>query len=114
MTISEAALSERLWQTVLESAGGVKIDASCQLFLKAWIANGVERMESENSLAPKDIATASENLKTFIQMMKAELPALGTARLDNKCFHAAQHKLERHSLITVFSLWPFWPHAVAG
>jgi hypothetical protein len=53
-------------------------------------------------------------LKTFIQMMKAELPALGTARLDNKCFHAAQHKLERHSLITVFSLWPFWPHAVAG
>jgi hypothetical protein len=114
MSISEATLSERLWQTVLESAGGLKIEASCQLFLKAWITNGVERMERENRLTPKDVATASENLKTFIQLMKAELPSLGTDRLDNKCFLAAQHKLERHSLLTVFSLWPFWPHAVVG
>jgi len=114
MTISEATLSEHLWQTVLGSVGALKIDASCQLFLKAWITNGVERMENEVRLTPKDVAMANENLKTFIELMKAEALSRGTDRLDNKCFHAAQHKLEQHSLLTVFSLWPFWPHAVAG
>jgi hypothetical protein len=113
MTISDATLSERLWQTVLESVGALRIDASCQLFLKAWITNGVERMEDERRLTPKDIATANENLKSFMELMKAEALSRGTDRLDNRCFHAAQHKLERHSLLTVFSLWPFWPHAVA-
>ena len=113
MTISDATLSERLWQTVLESVGGLRIDASCQLFLKAWITNGVERMEGERRLTPKDIATANTNLKSFMELMKAEALSRGTDRLDNRCFHAAQHKLERHSLLTVFSLWPFWPHAVA-
>ena len=71
-------------------------------------------MENEGRLTPKDIATANENLKTFIELMKAEALSLGTNRLDNKGFHAAQHKLERHTLLTVFSLWPFWPHAVTG
>ena len=66
MTISDATLSERLWQTVLESVGALRIDASCQLFLKAWITNGVERMEDERRLTPKDIATANENLKSFM------------------------------------------------
>ena len=110
----DLASVDRLWQTVLESVGTLKIDASCQLFLKAWITNGVERMENEGRLTPKDVATASENLKTFVQLMKAEALSRGTDRLDNKCFHAAQHKAERHALLTVFSLWPFWPHAVPG
>jgi hypothetical protein len=114
MTISNTALSERLWETVIESVGTLKIDASCQLLLKAWITNGVERMENEGRLTPRDIAIADENLKTFIGLMKAEELSLGTDRLDNRCFHAAQHKLERHTLLTVFSLWPFWPHAVTG
>jgi len=114
MNISDATLSERLWQTVLESVGALTIDASCQLFLKAWITNGVARMEDEGRLAPKDVATANENLKSFIELMKAEALSHGTDRLDNKCFRAAQHKLEQHSFLTVFSLWPFWPHAVAG
>jgi hypothetical protein len=115
MNISlDLASVNRLWQTVLESVGTLKIDASCQLFLKAWITNGVERMEDEGRLTPKDVATANENLKTFIELMKAEAFSRGTDRLDNKCFHAAEHKVERHSLLTVFSLWPFWPHAVAG
>jgi hypothetical protein len=113
MTISDATLSERLWQTVLESVGSLRIDASCQLFLKAWISNGVMRMEDERRLTPKDIATANENLRSFMELMKAEALSRGTDRLDNRCFHAAQHKLEQHSLLTVFSLWPFWPHAVA-
>ncbi len=114
MTISRAELSERFWQTVLESTGPLKIDASCQLFLKAWITNGVERMEDEDRLAPKDVETANENLKSFIDLMKGEVSSIGSGRLDNKCFHAAQHKLERHSLLTVYSLWPFWPHTVSG
>jgi len=46
--------------------------------------------------------------------MKAEPLAHGAERLDNKSFHAAQRSLERRSLITVYSLWPFWPHAVQG
>ena len=115
MNISlDLASVNRLWQTVLESVGTLKIDASCQLFLKAWITNGVERMENEGRLTPKDVAIASENLKTFVQLMKAEAISRGTDRLDNKCFRAARKKLERRSLLTVFSLWPFWPHAVAG
>ena len=112
--MSAATLNERFWQTVLESLGTLKIDASCQLFLKAWINNGVERMEDERRLTAQDVATASDNLKTFVESMKAEALAHGTDHLDNKCFHAAQEKLKGRSFITVFSLWPFWPHAVTG
>ena len=112
VTISNTELSERLWETVIGSVGTLKIDASCQLLLKAWITNGAERMKNEGRLMPKDIATANENLKSFIELMKAEVLSRGTGRLDNRCFLAAQHKLERHSFLTVFSLWPFWPHAV--
>jgi hypothetical protein len=112
--MSTVNLNEQLWETVLESAGPLKIDASCQLFLQAWITNGVERMRNENRIGAEDVAAAKDNLKTFVELMKAETLARGTERLDNKCFHAAQHNLERRSRITVYSLWPFWPHAVSG
>jgi hypothetical protein len=112
--MSTANLNEQLWITVLESADPLKIDPSCQLFLQAWIDNGVERMRNESRIAPEDVATAKANLKTFVELMKAEPLAHGTDRLDNKCFRAAQHTLERHSFLTVYSLWPFWPHAVSG
>jgi hypothetical protein len=112
--MSTATLNEQLWITVLESASPLKIDPSCQLFLQAWITNGVERMSNENRIAPEDVATAKVNLKTFVELMKAEPLAHGTERLDNKCFHAALHSLERRSFLTVYSLWPFWPHAVPG
>ena len=112
--MSTATLNEQLWLTVLESADPLKIDPSCQLFLQAWIANGVERMLNESRITADDVATAKGNLKTFIELMKAEPLAHGTERLDNKCFHAAQHSLERRSFLTVYSLWPFWPHAVPG
>jgi hypothetical protein len=112
--ISTATLNEQLWVTVLESADPLKIDPSCQLFLQAWIINAVERMQTEKRLAADDIALAKTNLKTFVDLMKAETLGRGTERLDNKCFHAAQHSLERRSFLTVYSLWPFWPHAVSG
>jgi hypothetical protein len=109
-----ATLDEQLWQTVIDSTGTWKIDASCQLFLQAWIANGVERMVSEKLTDAKDVAQAKESLKTFVEQMKQEAFAHGSEHLDNKCFHAAEQSLERRSRLTVFSLWPFWPHAVSG
>jgi hypothetical protein len=112
--MSAATLNEQLWITVLEAADPLKIDPSCQLFLQAWITNGVERMHNESRTTADDVATAKGNLKTFVELMKAEPLAHGAERLDNKCFHAAQHSLERRSFLTVYSLWPFWPHAVPG
>jgi hypothetical protein len=112
--MSTATLNEQLWLTVLESASPLKIDASCQLFLQAWITNAVERMQTEKRVATDDVDLAKANLKTFVDMMKAEALAHGAERLDNKCFHAAQHSLERRSFLTVYSLWPFWPHVVSG
>jgi hypothetical protein len=111
--MSTATLSEQLWVTVLESADPLKIDPSCQLFLQAWISNGIERMRNEHRIAEVDLASAKANLKTFVDLMKAETLAHGTDRIDNKSFHAAQHSLERRSFLTVYSLWPFWPHALS-
>ena len=112
--MSTATLNDQLWVTVLESADPFRIDPSCQLFLQAWITNAVERMYDEKRIAADDVAIAKENLKTFVDLMKAETLAHGTERLDNKSFHAAQHNLERRSFLTVYSLWPFWPHLVSG
>ena len=71
-------------------------------------------MQDEHRLGPEDIATANNNLKTFVEMMKSEVSSEGATRLDNKAFRAAEHALERRSFITVFSLWPFWPRAYGG
>ncbi len=109
-----ATLDEQLWQTALEAADTFKIDASCQLFLQAWIANGAERMIDENRCDPVELAFAKENLATFIKLMKSAAYEHGSERLDNKCFHQAEHSLERRSFLTVYSLWPFWPHALPG
>jgi hypothetical protein len=112
--MSGASLNEIFWQTVVDTCGSTKIDPSCQLFLQAWISNGVQRMQDENRLKPEDTETAKSNLKTFVEMMKGEASRAGATRLDNKAFRAAEHAFERRSFITVFSLWPFWPHAVRG
>jgi len=112
--MSGASLNEILWQTVIDTCGSFKIEPSCQLFLQAWISNGVERMQEETRLKPEDIETAKNNLRTFVEMMKSEAQRAGATRLDNKAFRAAEHAFERRSFITVFSLWPFWPHAVRG
>jgi hypothetical protein len=110
--MSTATLQEQLWATALQSADPLTIDPSCQLFLQAWINNAVERMHTENRIAAADVDTAKDNLKTFVQLMKAE--AHGSEHLDNKCFRAAQHNLERRTFLAVYSLWPFWPHALPG
>lgn len=112
--MSDANLNEQLWATVLAAAEPLKIDASLQLFLQARISNAVERMHNENRTGPADVATAKASLKTIVEMIKSEALAHGGERLDHKSFHAAQHNLEQRSRITVYSLWPFWPHAVSG
>ena len=69
-------------------------------------------MENEGRLTPKDVATASENLKTFVQLMKAEALSRGTDRMDNKCFHAAQQKLDgivAHRISSGLSGRTRWP-----
>ena len=46
--------------------------------------------------------------------MKTEAVFLGHSdRLDRDCFHAAHRRLERRSILTQFTLWPFWPNGVA-
>jgi hypothetical protein len=112
--MSGASLNETLWQTVIGTCGSLKIEPSCQLFLQAWISNGVQRMQDERRLKPEDVDTANNNLKTFVEMMKSEANAVGAAKLDNKAFHAAERAFERRSFVSIFSLWPFWPHTVGG
>jgi hypothetical protein len=112
--MSSASLNEIFWQTVVDTCGSTKIDPSCQLFLQAWISNGVQLMEDENRLKPEDIETAKNSLKTFVEIMKAEAMRASATRLDIKSFRAAEHVCQRKSMITVYSLWPFWPHTVTG
>ena len=71
-------------------------------------------METEGRLTPGDVAIAESNLRRFIQLMKTEAVFLGHSdRLDRDCFHAAHRRLERRSILTQFTLWPFWPNGVA-
>jgi hypothetical protein len=71
-------------------------------------------MEEEGRLTPEDLDTAENNLRRFIKLMKTEAVFPGRAnRLDRDCFHAAHRRLERRSILTQFTLWPFWPNGVA-
>jgi hypothetical protein len=113
-TMTGASLNEVFWQTVVSACGSFKIEASCQLFLRAWISNGIQRMEDEHRMKPEDVETANSNLKTFVEMMTSEALRTNATKLDSKAFRAAEHALERRSMVSIFSLWPFWPHAFGG
>jgi hypothetical protein len=107
-------LMDELWQTTIETASPAEIGPHCGDFLRAWNSLAVERMETEGRLTPEDLATAEDNLRRFVQMMKTEAVFLGHAnRLDRDCFHAAHRRLERRSILSQFTLWPFWPNSVA-
>ena len=72
---------------------------------------GVGRMETEGRLSPENLAIAESSLKHFIQLMKTEAVFLGhTDQLDKDCFQAAHRRLEGHSRVSQFALWPFWPN----
>ena len=107
-------LIDELWQTTVETASPAEIGPSCGHFLRAWNSLAVERMEAEGRLAPEDLATAEDNLRRFVQLMKTEAVFLGHPnRLDRDCFQAAHRRLERRSILSQFTLWPFWPNSVA-
>jgi hypothetical protein len=43
--------------------------------------------------------------------MKSEAVFLGQPdRLDKETLRAAHRSLERKGLLTIFTLWPFWPN----
>ena len=109
--LAPGALEDKFWQTVVEAATPFEIDPRCACLLRAWNAIGVERMKLDGRLSPEDLATAGNNLKGFIQLMKSEGVFIGHVdRLDNDCFHAAHRTLKRSSILTQFTLWPFWPN----
>jgi hypothetical protein len=106
--LAHGALEDKLWQTVVEAATPFEIDPRCACLLRAWNATGVERMKLEGRLSPEDWATAENNLKGFIQLMKSEGVFIGDVdRLDNDCFCAAHRTLKRSSILGQFTLWPF-------
>lgn len=105
---------DELWETAVETASPGKFGPRCERFLRAWNHLAVERMQEEGRLTPEDLATAETNLRRFIDLMKTEAVFLGRAnRLDRDCFQAAHRRLERRSMLTQFTLWPFWPNSVA-
>jgi hypothetical protein len=105
---------DELWETAVETASPRTFGPRCELFLRAWNFLAVGRMEEEGRLTPEDLATAETNLRRFIDLMKTESVFLGHAnRLDRDCFQAAHRRLERRSILTQFTLWPFWPNSVA-
>jgi hypothetical protein len=107
-------LIDNLWQKTVETANPAEISPRCGHFLRAWNSLAVERMETEGRLAPEDLAAAEDNVRRFVQLMKTEAVFLGHPnRLDRDCFRAAHRGLERRSILSQFTLWPFWPNSVA-
>jgi hypothetical protein len=105
---------DELWKTAVNAASPGEFGPRCQRFLRAWNYLAVERMEAEDRMRPEDLAIAETNLKRFIQLMKTEAVYLGHPnRLDLACFQAAHRRLARRSILTQFTLWPFWPNSVA-
>ena len=105
------ASQDELWKTARQAASPMDIGPHSTRLLRAWIAMGVGRMETEGRLSPENLAIAESNLKHFIQLMKTEAVFLGhTDQLDKDCFHAAHRTLEGHSRVSQFTLWPFWPN----
>ncbi len=114
MPVFRAGLIDELWQTTVETASPSEIGPRCGHLLRAWNSLAVERMETEGRLEQEDLATAKDNLRRFVQLMKTEAVFLGHPdRLDWGCFQAAHRRLERRSILSQFTLWPFWPNGVA-
>ena len=108
---NDRASLDELWQTARQAASPMDIGPRSARQLRAWIVIGVKRMEMEGRLSPENLAIAEKNLKHFIQLMKTEAVYLGRAdRLDKDCFHAAHRRIERRSILSQFTLWPFWPN----
>jgi hypothetical protein len=105
-------LADALWQSALATAGPVRISPACERSLRPWIVVGIQRMERQRRMAPKDLALAHRNLQKFVELLKQEAVFLGQPdRLDEATFQAARQRLRRRTAMTPFTLWPFWPHS---
>jgi hypothetical protein len=93
------ALLDKLSQAARETASPAEFGPRCSLFLRAWNALAVERMETEGRWRPDDLAIAEMNLRHFVRLMKTEAVFLGHAnRLDKDCFQAARRRIEVRSI----------------
>ena len=70
--LNESALQGQLWQSVIETVDSQGTDPEWANCLRARVAIGVERMQSEGRLAPEDLAIAHANLRNFIRLIKIE------------------------------------------
>lgn len=112
--LDSARLIDELWEAAVQTASPGTFGPRCERLLRAWNCLAVERMEEEGRLTPEDLATAKTNLRRFIDLVKTEAVFLGHANhLNRDCFNAAHRRLERHSMLAQFTLWPFWPNTVA-
>jgi hypothetical protein len=116
LNLASNTLQNKLSKIVTESVKPLTVNAQCRLALRALITDASNRMALEERVADEDVALASANLKRFIHEMKVESVFLGHAEeLKYDSFRAARDRMERHAVITPFTLWPFWPSAfVAG
>src|SRR6202008_817091 len=89
----------------------LSVDARCRLASRALVTEAVNRMIVEGGTADADGAFASANLKRFVQEMKVEAVFLGPSEgLTYDSFRAARGRMEKHALLTAYTLWPFWPN----
>jgi hypothetical protein len=108
-------LQNKLSKIVTESVSPLSVNAQCRLALRALIIEASNRMVLEERVADDDVARASANLKRFIHEMKVESVFLGHAEeLKYDSFRAARERMERHAVVTSFTLWPFLPSAFAA
>jgi hypothetical protein len=103
-------LQNKLSKIVTENVSPLSVNAQCRLALRALITDASNRMTLEERVTDEDVTLASTNLKRFIHEMKVESVFLGHAEeLKYDSFRAARERMERHAVVTSFTLWPFWP-----
>ena len=108
--VNTNTLQIKLTKIVEQSMQPLSASAQCRLALRALITEAVNRMVLEQRLADDDVALACTNLKRFVHEMKIESVFLGHAeQLKYNSFRAARERMEKHAVVTPFTLWPFWP-----
>jgi hypothetical protein len=104
-------LQNKLLQGFSDDVRLLSVDARCRLAIRALVTEAVNRMTVEGRTADADVAFASANLKRFVHEMKVEAVFLGHSEgLTYDSFRAARGRMEKHALLTAYTLWPFWPN----
>lgn len=108
--VNSNTLQVKLTKILAHSFQPLTASAQCRLALRALITEAVNRMVLEQRVSDADVTLACTNLKRLVHEMKIESVFLGHAELLNyDSLRAARHRMERHAVVTPFTLWPFWP-----